>query len=77
MDWQNNAGWRDNTLGRYVADSSSREVTLGVGLMWKINPKLDITTRYAHSVDGRYIAETNAYYFKLVYRFDGALFSHY
>ncbi|MCX8667461.1 transporter [Acetobacteraceae bacterium B3987] len=77
MDWQNNAGWRDNTLGRYIADSSSREVTLGVGLMWRISSKLDITARYAHSVDGRYIPETNAYYFKLVYLFDGALFSHY
>ncbi|MUG89629.1 transporter [Bombella sp. ESL0385] len=77
LDWQNNAGLRDNTLRHYVANTSSREVALGVGLMWNINSAWNITARYSHSVEGRNIAETNAYYLKLAYLFQGEIFSHY
>lgn len=77
LDWQNVAGLYDNTMAHYVANTSSREVALGVGVMWNITPTLNITTRYSHSVEGRNVPESNAYYFKLVYLWQGAVFSHY
>ncbi|MDF7673726.1 transporter [Acetobacteraceae bacterium ESL0709] len=77
LDWQNGAGLYDNTLNHYIRDTNTREVALGVGLMWNISPQFNLTARYSHSVEGRNIPETDAYYLKFVYLWDGAIFSHY
>ncbi|WP_408870825.1 transporter [Gluconacetobacter takamatsuzukensis] len=67
FDWQNTGGIYDNTLSRYVADSNAREVALGTGIMFNLSKKSSLTLRYAHSVEGRNVPETNAYYVKFVY----------
>lgn len=67
LDWQNVTGTYDQTLRRDIADSSSRETTLGVGMMFNIAPNVSFTTRYSHSVEGRRTPETNAYYIKFLY----------
>lgn len=67
FDWSNANGIYDNTLNQYVSNSSSRETALGTGIMFNIRKDLSLTLRYSHSVDGRYVAETNAYYLKFVY----------
>lgn len=67
FDWQNTAGMRDNTANSWVSESSGREVALGVGAMVNISKRVSLTGRYSHSVDGRNVSETNAYYMKLVY----------
>ncbi|QBL92448.1 hypothetical protein KSAC_02000 [Komagataeibacter saccharivorans] len=67
LDWQNVKGTYDRTASRYLDDSSSREIALGLGMMFNISQHLSFTTRYTHSVDGRNIPESNAYYVKFVY----------
>ena len=67
LDWQNVKGTYDNTARQYLDDSNSREITLGLGAMFNISRHLSFTTRYSHSVDGRNIPESNAYYVKFVY----------
>ncbi|GAA4502493.1 transporter [Gluconacetobacter tumulicola] len=67
LDWQNVTGTYNNTHRTYVKDSSSREVALGVGMMFNIAKNFSFTTRYTHSVEGRNTPESNAYYIKLVY----------
>ncbi|MBB2200850.1 transporter [Gluconacetobacter tumulisoli] len=67
LDWQNVNGTYDRTARQYLNDSNSREVALGTGIMFNISKHLSFTTRYSHSVDGRNIPESNAYYVKFVY----------
>lgn len=67
LDWQNVKGTYDRTVGQYLDDSNSREVTLGLGVMFNISRHLSFTSRYSHSVDGRNVPESNAYYVKFVY----------
>lgn len=67
FDWQNAGGLYDNTLRQSVANTSSREVALGAGVMWTVNKHLSFTARYAHSVEGRNTPESNAYYMKVIY----------
>ncbi|WP_245528485.1 transporter [Gluconobacter morbifer] len=67
LDWQNTGGMHDNTSNLWVADSSGREIALGLGAMIFITKDFSLTTRYSHSVDGRNVPETNAYYMKFVY----------
>ncbi|MCQ9155985.1 transporter [Acidomonas methanolica] len=67
MDWQNVMGTYDNTMSQWLPNTSSREVALGVGMMFNIAPNYSITARYSHSAEGRYTPETNAYYIKLLY----------
>ncbi|WP_019086728.1 transporter [Komagataeibacter europaeus] len=67
LDWQNVKGTYDRTAGQYLDDSNSREITLGLGAMFNITKHVSFTTRYSHSVDGRNIPESNAYYVKFVY----------
>ena len=59
----------DNTSNLWVANSSSRETALGVGAMFYITKRLSFTPRYSHSVEGRNVPETNAYYMKIAYLF--------
>ncbi|NHO32938.1 transporter [Acetobacter fallax] len=67
FDWQNVKGTYDRTISQYVDNSGSREVALGVGIMFNIAKNLSFTARYSHSVEGRNIPESNAYYGKFVY----------
>ncbi|PYD62751.1 hypothetical protein CFR72_10820 [Gluconacetobacter entanii] len=67
LDCQNVKGTYDNTARQYLDDSNSREITLGAGVMFNISQHLSFTTRYSHSVDGRNVPESNAYYVKFVY----------
>ena len=67
LDWQNVKGTYDRTAGQCLDDSNSREITLGAGAMFNISQHLSFTTRYSHSVDGRNVPESNAYYVKFVY----------
>ncbi|MFT8777098.1 MAG: transporter [Gluconacetobacter liquefaciens] len=67
FDWQNTGGLYDNTFNQYVQNSSTREVALGTGIMFNLSKKSSLTLRYAHSVEGRNVPETNAYYVKFVY----------
>lgn len=67
FDWQNVTGTYDRTADHYVDDSNSREVALGTGIMFNISRDFSLTARYSHSVEGRNIPESNAYYIKLVY----------
>ncbi|GBR35335.1 hypothetical protein AA3266_2123 [Gluconobacter kondonii NBRC 3266] len=69
LDWQNSGGMHDNTSNLWVANSSSRETALGVGAMFYITKRLSFTPRYSHSVEGRNVPETNAYYMKIAYLF--------
>ncbi|UMM63843.1 hypothetical protein DM15PD_08200 [Aristophania vespae] len=77
FDWQNAQGLYDYTLNQSVPDTNSREIALGVGLMWNISSSMNITARYSHSVEGRNVPETDAYYLKFAYLWDGAIFSRY
>ncbi|PYD74683.1 hypothetical protein CFR71_13585 [Novacetimonas pomaceti] len=56
-----------NCLKCEKSASNSREVTLGLGVMFNISRHLSFTSRYSHSVDGRNVPESNAYYVKFVY----------
>ena len=67
LDWQNVKGTYDRTASQYMDNSDSREITLGAGAMFNISKHFSFTTRYSHSVDGRNIPESNAYYIKVVY----------
>lgn len=67
FDWQNVAGTYNNTQNAYVNDSYSRETALGLGAMLNISKHYSFTVRYSHSVEGRNVPETNAYYIKFVY----------
>ncbi|GAA4494945.1 transporter [Gluconacetobacter tumulicola] len=69
LDWQNAGGLYDHTAGNWVSDSSSREIALGVGMMFPLTRSLTFTTRYSHSVDGRNVPETNAWFGKIIYVF--------
>ncbi|MFT9015276.1 MAG: transporter [Acetobacter sp.] len=67
LDWQNVTGTYNHSRHRYVDNSSSREVAPGVGIMFNINRRFSFTARYTHSVEGRNVPESNAYYVKFVY----------
>lgn len=67
FDWSNANGTYDRTLGHTLANSSSRETALGGGLSFKLDRHMTMAVRYSHSVDGRYVAETNAYYLRFSY----------
>lgn len=67
FDWQNVTGSHDFTLHQDIADSNSREATMGLGIMFNIAPDISFTARYSHSVDGRNTPESNAYYVKFLY----------
>ncbi|MBO1360149.1 transporter [Acetobacter sacchari] len=67
FDWQNVAGIYDKTQKMYVSDSSSREVAGGMGVMLNLSKSVSLTMRYSHSIEGRNVPETNAYYMKFVY----------
>ncbi|GBR06264.1 transporter [Acetobacter oeni] len=67
FDWQNVKGTYDRTISQYLENSNSREVALGGGIMFNISQHFSFTARYSHSVEGRNIPESNAYYVKFVY----------
>ena len=67
LDWQNVTGTYNQSRHHYVENSSSREVAPGLGIMFNINHSINFTARYTHSVEGRNIPESNAYYVKFVY----------
>lgn len=67
LDWQNSNGTYDHTAKHWMSDTSSREIALGVGMMFPLTKALTFTARYSHSVEGRNVPETNAWFGKMIY----------
>lgn len=55
----------DRFAGSRVANSAGRDLSLGGGVVWKINDQYSIAAHYSRSVDGRNVVPTNAVYFRL------------
>lgn len=62
LDFQSDGSGRDALGGKI---QSGRDLSLGAGLLWKINDQYSFAAHYSHSVDGKNSAQTNAIYFRL------------
>lgn len=65
-DWQS-TGHGHNDAGLSVADSNSRELALGAGVMWSPSSASSVMVNYSHTVSGANVVQTNALYFHYVY----------
>ena len=65
-DWQSTGHGR-NDAGQRLADSNSRELALGAGVMWSPSPATSVMVNYSHTVSGANVVQTNALYFHYVY----------
>lgn len=62
FDFQSDSSGRDAFGGRIP---NGRDLSLGAGLLWKINDQYSVAAHYSRSVDGKNVPRTNAIYFRL------------
>lgn len=67
LDWMDKGA--DQIGGIDVPGTDVQETALGAGIMFHFAPKISLTLRYSHGVDGKNTNVTDAGYLKFVYLF--------
>lgn len=63
LDYQANRTSR--FAGANVPGTKGHDLSIGGGVLWKIDDQFSFAVHYSHSIDGRNVAPTNAVYFRL------------